>query len=472
MNELEFYEKVKNWDFSLINYTEENLTDWDLYEVLQSIAKSTDKILDLGTGGGEKVLKFFPECEEILATDFSEEMIKTANENLKKSNKKNIIFRQMDNLNMDTPNNYFDIVVARHTCIDAKQIYNTLKIGGKLIIRGVDKLDCWSLKLLFGKGQAYNDTKPISVVDYENIIKAGFKNVELVPIHVREYYKTKEDLIALLLKTPILEEFSEIEEKKNLIDYKLLDKYITENTTEKGILLIRRYYGITAIKKYSEERNMVKVKICANRSIEDAKMCLEANADIIGVLVGQEHESVDFVDKYKAKEITEFVNGRCNVSLVTHLTNADEIIELTKFIGNDIIQLHSDILESEVEKISTVLPNVKLVRLIHISQDGEIVTDYKKMKYADYYLLDSFNLKTNQVGGTGLVHNWNKSNELIKLLNKPTFLAGGLTPVNVVDAIKISQPYGVDVNSGCKNKNGIKDADKVKAFVFNAKKVE
>ena len=46
---------------------------------------------------------------------------------------------------------------------------------------------------------------------------------------------------------------------------------------------------------------MVKVKICANRSIEDAKMSLDANADIIGLLVGQEHSSNDFIDKYKAK---------------------------------------------------------------------------------------------------------------------------------------------------------------------------
>lgn len=216
---------------------------------------------------------------------------------------------------------------------------------------------------------------------------------------------------------------------------------------------------------------MVKVKICANRSIEDAKMCLEAKADVIGILVGQEHNSVDFVDKYKAKEINDFVDGRCDVSLVTHLTNADEIIELTKFIGNNVIQLHSDITESEVEKIVTKLPNVRLVRLIHISQDGKIVTNYKKMKYADYYLLDSFNLKTNQVGGTGLTHDWHKSNELIKILNKPTFLAGGLNPDNVAEAIKVSQPYGVDVNSGCKNEFGVKDSRKVKLFVYNSKNI-
>jgi hypothetical protein len=151
----------------------------------------------------------------------------------------------MDNLNMTTKNNYFDIVVARHTCIDAKQIYNTLKENGILILRGVDKLDCWELKSIFKKGQAYNDIKPISLIDYENILNVGFRNVELIPIHVREYYETKEDLLALLLKTPILIDFSK--ENKEL-DITLLDKYIESHKTEKGILLIRRYYGITAIK--------------------------------------------------------------------------------------------------------------------------------------------------------------------------------------------------------------------------------
>lgn len=214
---------------------------------------------------------------------------------------------------------------------------------------------------------------------------------------------------------------------------------------------------------------MVKVKICANRNINDAKMSIDAGADIIGILVGQEHTSADFVDKYQAKEIKEFVNNRCEISLVTHLTNAEEIIELTKFIGNDIIQLHSDIDESEVEKIIKTFPNIKIVRLIHISTEGMIYTNVEKIKYADFYLLDSFNTKTNQVGGTGLTHDWNKSRELIKSLNKPTFLAGGLNPENVKEAITIVEPYGVDVNSGCKNTLGIKDAKKVKEFVYNAK---
>ena len=242
--EYEFYNKLKNWEFSKIKYEEEYLTQWDMYEILNNCCTSQSKVLDLGTGGGEKVLTKFPNVSEILATDFSEEMIKTANENLKNANKKNIIFRQMDNLNMDTSDEYFDIVVARHTPTNAKQIYKTLKTNGILILRGVDKLDCWELKRIYGRGQSYNDNIPISQIDYENILEAGFKKVELVPIHVREYYKSREDLISLLLKTPILDHFSQ----NNDINLNIIDKYIKNNTTEKGILLIRRYYGITAKK--------------------------------------------------------------------------------------------------------------------------------------------------------------------------------------------------------------------------------
>lgn len=252
MKELEFYNKIKNWDFSKIEYETERLTNWSMYEILRQKVTESSKILDLGTGGGEKVIDEFPEALEIIGTDFSPEMIKTAKENLNRSKRKNIKFRIMDNLNMDTEKNYFDIVTARNTCIDAKQIYKTLKKGGLLLIRGVDKLDCWQLKRLFNRGQAFNDIKPISQIDYENILDAGFRNVELIPIYEREYYKTKKDLLALLLKTPILNNFSEEHENniiiENDIDIKKLDEYIKNNTTDKGILLRRRYYGIEAYK--------------------------------------------------------------------------------------------------------------------------------------------------------------------------------------------------------------------------------
>ena len=251
INEHDYYSSLANWSFEDINYTSEVFTNW-MYEdeIVKRINKDS-KILDLGTAAGEKVLKKFPECAEILGTDFSIEMIEAANRNLLKSGIKNISFRVMDNLKMDTPEDYFDLVTARHTITDPVQIYKTLKIGGYLIIRGVDKLDCWALKRMFGRGQAYFDKKPISLVDYEAILDAGFKEVELIPIHAIEYYKTKEDLYALLVKTPILDDFSEESSKeyeRKPIEKEIFEKYVSENTTAKGIKLIRRYYGIIARK--------------------------------------------------------------------------------------------------------------------------------------------------------------------------------------------------------------------------------
>ncbi len=251
INEYDFYDKLANWSFNNINYISENFTDWIYEDEIVKHSNENSKILDLGTAAGEKVLKKFPDCLEILGTDFSKEMIKVANKNLEESGKKNIKFKVMNNLEMDTPDNYFDLVTARHTVTDPKQIYKTLKLGGYLIIRGVDKLDCWNLKRFFNRGQGFTDTKPISLIDYEAVLDAGFKNVELIPLHVVEYYKTEEDLYALLLKVPILDNFSEMkngEYERVPIEKNLFEKYVAENTTEKGIKLIRRYYGIVAQK--------------------------------------------------------------------------------------------------------------------------------------------------------------------------------------------------------------------------------
>ena len=252
-NEKEYYEEIKDWDFSKFEIESESLTKWDLYEILNELANKDSKILDLGTGGGEKVLEFYPDCKEILATDFSEGMIETANKNLKESGRRNITFRLMDNLKMDVPDDYFDIVVARNTVTDPEQIYKCLKTGGHLLIHGVDKADCWNLKLLFGRGQGFKDKNPISLVDYENVLKAGFKDAELVPLHEREYFKNELLFKAFLKKVPIIDDFSEEnfdnKEKTNEeIDEEKLDQYIKENTYGGKVRLLRRYYGITARK--------------------------------------------------------------------------------------------------------------------------------------------------------------------------------------------------------------------------------
>ena len=168
-------------------------------------------------------------------------MIATARERLAKSGRTDITFRVMDNLNMDVPEGYFDVIVARHTVTDPIQLHRALKPGGRLLIRGVDKYDCWSLKLLCGNGQGFADPVPLSIVEYEGLMDAGFSDVELVPIHAREYFRDGDTFKAFIREVPILE----------VIDDDLLDRYIEVNTYDGKVRLLRRYYGITATKRES-----------------------------------------------------------------------------------------------------------------------------------------------------------------------------------------------------------------------------
>ena len=251
-SEFKYYEKIGNWDFSKIKCETEKLTNWDFYEKIRENTNEKSLCLDLGTGGGEKVLKNYPDVGMIIATDFSEEMIKTAKENANNYPNKKVKFTKMNNLKMNFPKEIFDLISARHTIINAKQIYDCLVPDGTIVIRGVDKKDCWEIKELFGRGQAYNDEMAISEKDFLDLKEAGFKNIEKVEMLQNEYYETEDDLMALLLKTPILDDFSEIEDEEfahiTIVEKDLFDEYVKTYKTEKGILLKRVLYGIIAKK--------------------------------------------------------------------------------------------------------------------------------------------------------------------------------------------------------------------------------
>lgn len=208
---IEFYENLGNWDFSQIKYQTVKKSEWDFYKKIEENTNESSLCLDLGTGGGEKVLKYYPKVGMVIATDLSNSMILTANENKKNYPEKNVKFVKMNNLEMTFPNGLFDLVSARHTMIDAKQVYDLLKDGGLLIIEGVDQKDCWDLKELFGRGQAYHDENPLSEKEYQDIKLAGFSSVEKIELD-------------------------------------LFDEYVRRNKTEKGILLRRVSYGIVARK--------------------------------------------------------------------------------------------------------------------------------------------------------------------------------------------------------------------------------
>lgn len=250
MKEKNFYNEIGNWNFSNINYKTKDLSDWNIYKKIKEYSKKDFICLDLGTGGGEKLIEKYPEVKKVIGIDNSKKMIQTAKANLKRSHKRNIEFKVMDNLKLEYPNESINLISARHTIIKAEELFRILKTGGYAIIEGVDKMDCIELKEIFKRGQAYNDEKSIFEIDLENLKEAGFEVIEAESIKQTEYYQTKEDLIKLLTKTPILNDFSEMTQKniEKSIERDLLKKYIKSFKETEGIKLNRVSYGIVARK--------------------------------------------------------------------------------------------------------------------------------------------------------------------------------------------------------------------------------
>ena len=215
----------------------------------------------------------------------------------------------------------------------------------------------------------------------------------------------------------------------------------------------------------------MRVQIAGIKTVEDALMCVEYDCDAIGLLVGQSHSSDDFISKELAKKIIDCLPPFISSVIITHLEESNEIIEILKYTNANTVQLHSYICEDEVRKIREALPYVKILRLIHVSEDGRILNKLNDNFVGDCLFLDSINKKTNQFGGTGLVHDWNKSAEIVMNSKLPVILAGGLNPNNVRAAIKIVKPYGVDTNSGCKGKDGFRDEEATKLFIENSKAI-
>ena len=189
----------------------------------------------------------------LIGTDVFDSMIKTANENLKKYPNKRARFVKMNSLKMTFPSNLFDAVVVRHTVMNAKEIFDALKPGGVLIVEDVDKEDCLEIKKEFGRGQSFDDSAPMREIDLFLLKEAGFSKIEQYEIIFNEYYKTEEDLMKLLIKTPIIDDYGKnrkIEEilDKNSEERKHLENYVKKFQTKKGIKLERRCCGFLAIK--------------------------------------------------------------------------------------------------------------------------------------------------------------------------------------------------------------------------------
>lgn len=214
---------------------------------------------------------------------------------------------------------------------------------------------------------------------------------------------------------------------------------------------------------------MTKIKICGIKTLEDAIAAVNTGVDYLGFNFYP--KSVRYIELESCAKITTLLKREhSHIQLVGVFVNSsvDEIRDVMDTCSLDLAQLHGD---ETPEVFSQLSPRVfKAFRGVPSDVDG-----YKRDN-APALLVDA--AVKGVYGGSGVTGDWAGAAELAK--RYPLFLAGGLTPENVDEAVKIVRPWGVDVasgvevppNSGGKTDPGKKDAEKMSAFVKAVREID
>jgi phosphoribosylanthranilate isomerase len=212
----------------------------------------------------------------------------------------------------------------------------------------------------------------------------------------------------------------------------------------------------------------VRVKICGITRKEDLDAATAAGADAVGFVVGTT-ASPRNISIEKAEKLFRQVPPFVKSVLVTVPTSFDEL-EVYEKLNPDAIQIHGENLLAAAS-VRLKFPNTPLIGAVNANPANALDAASRVSKIFDAVLLDSF--ANGRYGGTGIVHDWELSKRVEQVIHpKPLILAGGLNPENVAEAVRVVQPYAVDVSSGVELQPGIKDSQKIVNFIKNAKDVK
>jgi phosphoribosylanthranilate isomerase len=207
-----------------------------------------------------------------------------------------------------------------------------------------------------------------------------------------------------------------------------------------------------------------RIKICCISSIDEAKTAIECGASALG-FVGKMPSGPGVIDDELIFKIVKTVPPPVGTFLLTSETSADTIIRHYHRTQTNTIQMVDMVADGTYKQLRQSLSAVKLVQVIHVINDTSVDEAIKVSEHVDAVLLDSGNpnLTVKELGGTGRVHNWKLSRKIRESIPIPIFLAGGLKPENVRQALDEVQPYGIDVCCGVRTEGAL-DRRKLEMF--------
>ena len=211
-----------------------------------------------------------------------------------------------------------------------------------------------------------------------------------------------------------------------------------------------------------------RVKVCCISSLDEAALAIRLGASALG-LVGAMPSGPGVIDDALIATIARVVPPGVSSFLLTSRTEADAIVEHHRAVGVSTLQLVDAVPRGAHAAIRRALPGIGIVQVIHVTGEESIDEAMSVADDVDAILLDSGNpkLAIKELGGTGRRHDWAISRQIRERIPVPLYLAGGLRPDTVAQAIDEVGPFGLDVCSGVRT-GGKLDETKLAAFIANA----
>lgn len=208
-----------------------------------------------------------------------------------------------------------------------------------------------------------------------------------------------------------------------------------------------------------------RIKICCIQSLDEARLAIEAGADAVG-FIGVQPPTPRTISDDRIAEIVVLVPPPVATFLVTLERTADAICAQIGRTRPGTVQFLHPIHPAESARLAQREPYVRRVQVIHVEGPEALDLIPVHAPHVHAFLLDSGkpNAPVPEYGGTGRTHDWAVSAEFVKASPLPVFLAGGLSPDNVGEAIDRVRPFGVDLCSGVRI-GGRLDPGKLAAFM-------
>jgi phosphoribosylanthranilate isomerase len=198
--------------------------------------------------------------------------------------------------------------------------------------------------------------------------------------------------------------------------------------------------------------------------MEEAQLAIRCGASALG-LVSAMPSGPGPIPEALIAEIAATIPPGVASFLLTSKQDADSIIAQQRRCRTNTLQLVDRISVATYQALRNELPGIGLVQVVHVTGEESVIEAITVSEYVDALLLDSGNqsLPVKELGGTGRTHDWNLSKHIVDSVRVPVYLAGGLKPENVADAVKQVRPFGVDLCSGVRT-NGKLDEQKLQSF--------